>query len=115
MQPKKRRPHIMIVTKKIDTSKPFNFTKEQIAELEALKNIPAEPDEDCPELTDKQLSEMVLLHQSKLNLQKKQIVSIRLSLGAVNKAKAFGKGYTSLLSQILEKTLANDELLKHYL
>lgn len=105
----------MIVTKKIDTSKPFNFTKEQIAELEALKNIPAEPDEDCPELSDKQLSEMVLLHQSKLNLQKKQIVSIRLSLGAVNKAKAFGKGYTSLLSQILEKTLANDELLKHYL
>jgi len=59
----------MKVTKTLDTSKPFNFTKEQIAELEALKNIPAEPDEDCPELTDKQLSEMVPLHQSKIKKQ----------------------------------------------
>lgn len=105
----------MIVTEKLDTSKPYPFTEEQIKELEALKDIPAEPDEDCPELTDKQLAEMVLLHKSRLELQKKQVVSIRLSSGALQKAKALGKGYTSILSQILEKALTDNKILRQLL
>ena len=64
---------------------------------------------------DEEFAKMVSIRQFKLEQQKKQIVSVRLSSRALNKAKAFGKGYTSLLSQILEKTLADDELLKRYL
>ena len=103
----------MPVRKEIDVSAPL--TEEQIAELEALKDRPVVPDEENPELTDEEFAKMVSIRQFKLEQQKKQIVSVRLSSRALNKAKAFGKGYTSLLSQILEKTLANDELLKHYL
>ncbi|MBQ1425677.1 MAG: BrnA antitoxin family protein [Succinivibrionaceae bacterium] len=103
----------MPVRKEIDVSAPL--TEEQIAELEALKDRPVVPDEENPELTDEEFAKMVSIRQFKLEQQKKQIVSVRLSSRALNKAKAFGKGYTSLLSQILEKTLADDELLKRYL
>ena len=103
----------MPVRKEIDVSAPL--TEEQIAELEALKDRPVVPDEENPELTDEEFAKMVSIRQFKLEQQKKQIVSVRLSSRALNKAKAFGKGYTSLLIQILEKTLADDELLKRYL
>ena len=103
----------MPVRKEIDVSAPL--TEEQIAEFEALKDRPVVPDEENPELTDEEFAKMVSIRQFKLEQQKKQIVSVRLSSRALNKAKAFGKGYTSLLSQILEKTLADDELLKRYL
>ena len=103
----------MPVRKEIDVSAPL--TEEQIAELEALKDRPVVPDEENPELTDEEFAKMVSIRQFKLEQQKKQIVSVRLSSRALNKAKAFGKGYTSLLSQILEKTLADDELLKRYI
>ncbi len=103
----------MPVRKEIDVSAPL--TEERIAELEALKDRPVVPDEENPELTDEEFAKMVSIRQFKLEQQKKQIVSVRLSSRALNKAKAFGKGYTSLLSQILEKTLADDELLKRYL
>ncbi len=103
----------MPVRKEIDVSAPL--TEEQIAELEALKDRPVVPDEENPEMTDEEFAKMVSIRQFKLEQQKKQIVSVRLSSRALNKAKAFGKGYTSLLSQILEKTLADDELLKRYL
>lgn len=103
----------MPLRKEIDVSAPL--TEEQIAELEALKDRPVVPDEENPELTDEEFAKMVSIRQFKLEQQKKQIVSVRLSSRALNKAKAFGKGYTSLLSQILEKTLADDELLKRYL
>lgn len=103
----------MPVRKEIDVSAPL--TEEQIAELEALKDRPVVPNEENPEMTDEEFAKMVSIRQFKLEQQKKQIVSVRLSSRALNKAKAFGKGYTSLLSQILEKTLADDELLKRYL
>ena len=103
----------MPVRKEIDVSAPL--TEEQIAELEALKDRPVVPDEENPEMTDEEFAKMVSIRQFKLEQQKIQIVSVRLSSRALNKAKAFGKGYTSLLSQILEKTLADDELLKRYL
>ena len=100
----------MPVRKEIDVSAPL--TEERIAELEALKDRPVVPDEENPELTDEEFAKMVSIRQFKLEQQKKQIVSVRLSSRALNKAKAFGKGYTSLLSQILEKTLAGFQRLR---
>lgn len=69
----------MTVTRTLDTSKPFKFTEEQLAELAALKKIPGEPDEDCPELTDEQLDQMIEARNRRLALQRKKVVSVRLS------------------------------------
>ena len=102
----------MIITKDFDLNKPFKFTEEDIAMLKALKDRPVVPDEENPELTDEELREMVEDRGIRLALQRKQVVSIRLSNRALEKAKSFGKGYTSVLGQILERVLTDPTLLK---
>ena len=47
--------------------------------------------------------------------QTKQTVAIRLSPQALTKAKSLGKGYTTILSRILETALADNEIIKQYL
>lgn len=94
------------------------LTDEQIAMLKELEASPAVPDEDCPELTDEQMARFAeAARERRQRLQNKQTVAIRLRLSpqALSKAKSLGKGYTTVLSRILEAALADNETLKHYL
>ena len=104
---------MMIIRKDIDLSKPLS--EEQKKMLESLKNRTAQPDEDCPELTDEQLSQMMRVSEQRREERRKQTVTLRLSPQALHTAKSLGKGYTSVLSRILESALTNPELIKHYL
>ena len=103
----------MIVSKKIDLTAPL--TAEQKKMLEALKERPVQPDEDCPELTEEQLDQMVKVSEMRREERRKQTVTLRLSPQAIRTAKSLGKGYTSVLSRILESALTDAELIKHYL
>lgn len=104
----------MMVYKDIDFSK--GLTDEQIAMLEDVADSPVVPDEDCPELTDEQLSKFAEAARARRQkLQTKQTVAIRLSPQALSKAKSLGKGYTTILSRILETALADNEIIKQYL
>ena len=47
--------------------------------------------------------------------RRKKTVSIRLSSQALKKARSLGKGYTSILSRILEDALNDNETIKKYL
>lgn len=92
------------------------LTDEQIAMLKEMEASPAVPDEDCPELTDEQMAKFAeAARERRQRLQNKQTVAIRLSPQALKKAKSLGKGYTAVLSRILEAALADNETLKHYL
>ncbi len=92
------------------------LTEEQIARLKEMEASPAVPDEDCPELTDEQMAKFAeAARERRQRLQNKQTVAIRLSPQALTKAKSLGKGYTAVLSRILEAALADNETLKHYL
>ncbi|MBP0962076.1 MAG: BrnA antitoxin family protein [Oscillospiraceae bacterium] len=103
----------MVIKKEIDMNKPL--TDEQNKMLEALKNRPVQADEECPELTEEQLDQFVRISEMRRNERKKQTVTIRLSPQALKTAKSLGKGYTSVLSRILESALSDTELIKHYL
>lgn len=103
----------MTIRKEIDLNAPL--TEEQKEMLEALKTRPVHPDEDCPELTAKQLSQMVRVSEIRRDERRKQTVTLRLSPKALRTAKSLGKGYTSVLSRILENALTDTELIKHYL
>ena len=103
----------MIIRKKINFNEPL--TEEQKHMLEMLKTRPAEPDEDCPELTEEKLAEMKKIAEARREERKKQTVTLRLSPQALKTAKSLGKGYTSVLSRILENALTNEELIKQYL
>ena len=103
----------MMIRKDIDLKAPLTDAQKQM--LERLKDRPAQPDEDCPELTAEQLSQMVRLSEQSREERKKQTVTLRLSPKALQTARSLGKGYTSVLSRILESALADAELIKHFL
>lgn len=103
----------MTIRKEIDLNAPL--TNEQKDMLEKLKTRPIQPDEDCPELTADQLSQMIRVAELRREERRKQSVTLRLSPQALKTAKSLGKGYTSVLSRILESALTDAELIKHYL
>ncbi len=103
----------MMIRREINLDAPLTEAQKQM--LEALKDRPVQPDEDCPELTAEQLSQMVRVSEQRREERKKQTVTLRLSPKALQKAKSLGKGYTSVLSRILENALNDNELIKHFL
>ena len=58
---------------------------------------------------------MVRVSEIRRDERRKQTVTLRLSPKALRTAKSLGKGYTSVLSRILENALTDTELIKHYL
>ena len=103
----------MTIRKEIDLNKPL--TAEQKQMLEALKARPVQPDDDCPELTSEQLEQLIKVSKIRRDERRKQTVTLRLSPQALHTAKSLGKGYTSILSRILESALKDAEIIKHYL
>ncbi|MBO4608864.1 MAG: BrnA antitoxin family protein [Lachnospiraceae bacterium] len=103
----------MTVKKNIDLEKPL--TNKQLKMLDEMKNSPVVYDEDCPELTPEELKQFRRVADIKREERLKQTVSLRLSPQAVKKAKSLGKGYTSVLSRILEAALNDNELISKYL
>lgn len=103
----------MTIRKEIDFDK--GLTSEQMKMLEEMDAAPIEFDEDCPELTEEQLKTFRRVLAEKRIDRNKQTVTIRLSPKAIRTARSLGKGYTSVLSRILESALSDGEILKHYL
>jgi len=87
-------------------------TVKQVKELETIKNMPIIYDEDSPELSKEELKEFKRVSEIKKDERKKEIISLRLSKKALKKAKMLGKGYTSVLSRILENALNDNEIIK---
>lgn len=95
----------MIIRKEIDTSKPL--TPEQIKMLEEVEKRPIVFDEDCPELTDEQLSKAYRASE-----RKKPSVNIEVSPQTMEKVKALGKSSPLILSKLFEMAINNNDMLK---
>ena len=102
-----------IVKYTLDPNKPL--TEEQIERLKALKDRPITYDEENPPLTEEQLSKFRLASELNRERRNKQTVTIRLSPSALEKAKSLGKGYTSVLSRMLEIALQDNEFIERCL
>ena len=100
----------MDIRKEIDINAPL--TDEQKKMLEKAHTMPAVFDDDSPELSDEQLMEFRRISDINRKERRKQTVTIRLSPQALKKAKSLGKGYTSILSRILENALNDNDLIK---
>lgn len=81
---------------------------------EAAKMEPV-PDEDCPEYTDEEWEAMRIAAIEKRKEQRKEVVTLRISAGALKKAKAMGKGYTGFLGRLVENALNDKDLVKRSL
>lgn len=100
----------MIVHKEITPDQPL--TSSQIEMLNALATRPVTPDENCPELTPEQLAQFQRISAENRKHRQKQTVTLRLSPQALRKAKSLGRGYTSVLSRILENALDNPDIVR---
>lgn len=90
-------------------------TAKQIKMLQEMESSPVVYDNDCPELTEEELSQFRRISDVRNDNRRKQTVSLRLSPQALKKARSLGKGYTSVLSRMLEALLSNNEMIKKYL
>ncbi|MCC8046270.1 MAG: BrnA antitoxin family protein [Clostridiales bacterium] len=91
------------------------LTEEQEKMLTDAAKLPVVFDEDSPELTDEELAQFYRVSERRREERRKQTVTIRLSPQALDIAKSLGKGYTSVLSRILESALRNKEVIQRYL
>ena len=103
----------MIVKTTLDVNAPL--TDEERAEIKALKNRPITYDEDCPPLTEEQLAQFQRAIDLRRAERKREPVTLRLHPQALRKAKSLGKGYTRVLSDIVETVLSDDQLLQSFL
>ena len=85
-------------------------TEEQIKEIEAAMTLPVTSDEDAPELTLEQYAEMAAIARNRRSRQVKPVVSLRVSMSTLEKAKATGKGYTGFLSRLLDNAINDPEI-----
>lgn len=85
------------------------LTQEDLQDLEAAADKPIIYDEDSPEMTKEMLMQFKRMNKEE---RVKQTISLRLSPSTLNKAKALGKGYTSVLSRLLDLAINDEEMLK---
>ena len=88
---------------------------EQIAMLARAAEMEVPTDSEYPEFSEDELKQFKLISEQRKIDRQKQTVTLRLSPQTLSKAKSLGKGYTTVLSRILESALDNTELIKRYL
>lgn len=103
----------MIVRKRIDISQPP--TPEQLEMLQRAAEMPIPEDSDLPPLTEEQLSQFHRVSEEHNIARRKVTVTLRISPQALARAKSLGKGYTSVMSRVLENALADPEVIEKYL
>ena len=91
------------------------LTEEQLRAIVDAASRPMVFDADNPELTDEQLAGFRRVHEQNKAERRRQNVTLRLTPQAIKKAKALGKGYTGILSRIVESALNDPEILRKYL
>lgn len=91
------------------------LTEEQLKELEAMDKMPIIIEEDCPEITEEEYEKYLELAKQRREERRKPLVSIRLSPETYERAKKLGKGYTGVLSRLLDVALSNPEMVRRCL
>ena len=86
-----------------------DLSAEELRELAAAEAMKPEFDADCPEMTPEKIMQFHRMDSSSRN---KQTISLRLSPKTLELAKAYGKGYTSFLSRLLDEAIQDEALVR---
>lgn len=85
------------------------LSDEEMQELDAAEQLRPVFDTDSPEMTADMLLQFKRMNQEERN---KQTVSLRLSPKTLKIARAYGKGYTSFLSRLLDEAIQDESLVR---
>lgn len=85
------------------------LTVGELHELEAAEKKTPVFDADSPAMTAEQLMQFKRInHQNRT----KPTISLRISPSTLQKAKQYGKGYTGLLSRLLDLAIDDEDLVR---
>ena len=85
------------------------LTEEERLELEAAEKLEPVFDDDSPLMMKEQLMQFKRINHEN---RTKPTISLRISPATLKKAKQYGKGYTGLLSRLLDAAIDNEELVR---
>ena len=88
------------------------LTREMKRELKEAAKKPIVYDEDCPELTEEELAEFARIAKQQRAERKKKVIALRVNSSTLEKAKKLGKGYTAILSRMIDLCIDDKELLQ---
>ena len=88
------------------------LTREMKRELKEAAKKPIVYDEDCPELTEEELAEFARVAKQQRAERKKKVIALRVKSTTLEKAKKLGKGYTAILSRMIDLCIDDKELLQ---
>lgn len=89
--------------------------EEQLEEIRAAEKMPIVYDEDSPCFSDEQYAEFAAQAASKNEARKRKVVSLRILPQTLEKAKKLGKGYTAILSRMIDLCIDDESLLQRCL
>jgi len=98
--------------KTVKISEKTKLTEKQKREIESAKTREMLFDEDSPEFTMDMLEQLKKTAEKRRIERQKQVLTLRVSNDTMNKAKALGKGYTGILSRIIEYALNHPEIIE---
>ncbi len=101
--------------KTIKVEKLGDITEKQLMEIENAKRHDIVFDEDSPEITEEMMEQFRRVAKEKREERQKQVLTLRVSAETMKKAKSLGKGYTGILSRILEYALNDPEIIRRCL
>ena len=101
--------------KTIKVEKLGDITEKQLMEIENAKRHDIVFDEDSPEITEEMMEQFRRVAKEKREESQKQVLTLRVSAETMKKAKSLGKGYTGILSRILEYALNDPEIIRRCL
>ena len=101
--------------KTIKIEKLGDITEKQLMEIENAKRHDIVFDEDSPEITEEMMEQFRRVAKEKREERRKQVLTLRVSAETMKKAKSLGKGYTGILSRILEYALNDPEIIRRCL
>ncbi|MBR4459533.1 MAG: antitoxin [Clostridia bacterium] len=85
------------------------LTEEERLELESAEKKVHVHDDDSPLMTEEQLMQFKRINREN---RTKPTISLRISPATLKKAKQYGKGYTGLLSRLLDAAIDDEELVR---
>jgi len=85
------------------------LTEEELRELDEAEKKEPVFDDDSPLMMKEQLVQFKRINHEN---RTKPTISLRISPATLKKAKQYGKGYTGLLSRLLDAAIDNEELVR---
>ena len=86
-----------------------DLTAEELQELEAAEKREPVFDDDSPAMMHEQLMQFKRINHEN---RTKPTISLRISPATLKKAKQYGKGFTGLLSRLLDAAIDDEELVR---